>query len=54
MWVIGKASRRTRRFAQATGTAATPNLVDGGFRATQCLCTAPAARGARHRHATRS
>jgi hypothetical protein len=29
----GKASRRTRRLAQATGTAATPNLVYGGFRA---------------------
>ncbi len=44
-----KASRRRKgahcRFAQATGTAATPNLVDGGFRAAQCLWTGPAARG---------
>ncbi len=49
MWVIGKASRRPRRIASATGTAASPSLVGRGFRAAS-----PAARGARHRHATRS
>jgi len=48
-----------RRFAQATGTAASPNLVDGGIRAAQCLWTGPAARDAPsfetgHRNATRS
>ncbi len=35
MWVIGKASRRPPgrpcRIASATGTAASPNLVDRGF-----------------------
>jgi hypothetical protein len=44
MWGIGKACRRPRRFARATGTAASQ-----GFRAAS-----PAARDARHRHATRS
>ncbi len=44
MWVIGKASRRPRRLARATGTAASQ-----GFRAAS-----RAARGAPHRRATRS
>ncbi len=34
--------------------AASPNLVDGGFRTAQCLWTGRAARGDPHRHATRS
>jgi len=44
MWVIGKASRRPRRIGRATGTAASQ-----GFRTAS-----PMARGAAHRHATRS
>ncbi len=51
---IGKASRRPHRFARcrfarATGTAASPSLVGGGFRAASRM-----ARDAPHRHATRS
>ena len=46
---IVKASRRPRRFAQATGTAASPMLPDGGFRTAL-----PAACDASHRRATRS
>ncbi len=45
---IVKASRRPRRFARATGTAASQ-----GFRA-QGRAASPVARGAPHRHATRS
>ena len=43
MWVIGKASRRPRRFARATG-GGFPRLSGGVARGSRC----------RHRHATRS
>ncbi len=56
---IGKAFRRPHRFAhcrfaRATGTAASPNLVDWGFRAAHNFEMGRMATDVPHRYATRS
>ncbi len=39
MWGIRKASRRPRRFARATGTAAFPRLSDGVPHGSRCAAS---------------